>query len=175
MTEEEKARKKKGKVSLLKEELKKREEEVRDYYDKYLRALAELDNYRKRVEKEREESSKYANQQIIYGLLPVLDSFERAIASGKGSKEFESLYQGVELIHRQLKAVLEKEGLKSFSSKGEAFDPSKHEAIAAVEWEDCAPDTVVEEIQPGYYLKEKLIRPAQVMVSKARREVDDNG
>lgn len=161
-------KKKKSKTSLLKEKLKQKEEELRDYYDKYLRALAELENYRKRVNKEKEDFWQYANEQVIHNLLPILDNFERALDSARNSKDSEGLYQGVELIYRQLRETLEKEGLKAFSSRGEVFDPSKHEAIAVVESEDCPPDVVVEEVQRGYYLKERLLRPAKVRVSKPR-------
>ncbi len=173
---EEKKKKKKSKTSLLKEKLQKKEEEVKDFYDKYLRALAELENYKKRVEKEKEEFWRYANEQLVHDLLPILDNFERALDSGKDSKEFEGFYQGVGLIYRQLKEALEKEGLEGFSSKGEVFDPSKHEAVGVLESEDCPPDTVLEEMQKGYYLKERLLRPARVMVSKAKAEGEgENG
>ncbi len=173
MAEEKKAKKKKSKISQLKEELKKKEEEIKDSFDKYLRALAELENFKKRVAKEKEGVWAYANERVISDLLPILDNFERALDSGKNSKEFDAFYQGVELIYRQLKEALEKEGLRDFSSKGEIFDPSKHEAIAAVEWEDSPPDTVVEEVQKGYYLKDRLLRPARVMVSKAKTEEEE--
>ncbi|RKZ22683.1 nucleotide exchange factor GrpE [bacterium] len=155
--------------------LKLLEEEVREWKNKYLHSLAEYDNFRKRIRKESEQAIKFANEQLIFELLAVLDNFERAIDSGKNHSDFDSFYKGVEMIYRQLLDILKKEGLRPFESRGEPFDPSKHEVFSTVEKDDVPPYTVVEEIQKGYYLKDKLLRPARVVVAKEKKEVSDEG
>jgi len=155
-----------GKRKPLKEQLLECTKEVEDYKDKYLRALAELDNYKKRARKEKEEIIERANERLMLELIPVLDNFDRGIEAAKNSEDFENFYKGVELIYKGFKEIVEREGLQSFSAIGDEFDPSKHEAVSLVESDEHAPDTVLDEIYKGYLLNGKLIRPAKVVVSK---------
>jgi molecular chaperone GrpE len=165
------------KVARLEEELSFARDEVKELTDKYLRSLADLDNQRKRMVKEKEETQKYANERLILEILPVMDNFERAIEAGENSDSAKKLLDGVRLIFRQLSEVLEKEGVKSFDSLGEKFDPYKHEAFLAIESKEHEPSTILEEVEKGYLLKDKVIRPAKVTVSKQDevKEDDENG
>jgi molecular chaperone GrpE len=165
------------KVARLEEELSFASDEVKELTDKYLRSLADLDNQRKRMVKEKEETQKYANERLILEILPVMDNFERAIEAGENSDSAKKLLDGVRLIFRQLSEVLEKEGVKSFDSLGEKFDPYKHEAFLAIESKEHEPSTILEEVEKGYLLKDKVIRPAKVTVSKQDevKEDDENG
>jgi len=162
-----------GKRKTLREELLECKKEVENYKDKYLRALAELDNYRKRARKEKEEIIERANERLMLELIPILDNFERGIEAAKNSKEFDSFYKGIELIYKGFKEVVEREGLQSFTAIGDKFDPSKHEAVSMVETEEHSPDTVLDEICKGYMLNGKLIRPAKVIVSKGGKNAKE--
>ncbi|MDI6839807.1 MAG: nucleotide exchange factor GrpE [bacterium] len=147
-------------------------EELEEYKDKYLRALAELDNYRKRIKKEKEELVNYASERLILELIPVLDNFERGLSSLRDIKSdnLDDFYRGIELIYDRFKELLEKEGIKSFSAVGEKFNPARHEAVSVTDSGDCPPDTVVSELCKGYILKDKVIRPAKVVVAKKRND-----
>lgn len=132
----------------------------------YLRALADFENYRKRMERDIEAKNRENVERLICDLLPVLDNFERAISVG--GNNVQSLKQGVELIYRQLAAVLESYGLRSYSCAGEQFDPRRAEAVGFVEC--VAPDDynrVVEELCRGYEISGRVVRPARVKVGKA--------
>ncbi|MCK4306823.1 nucleotide exchange factor GrpE [candidate division WOR-3 bacterium] len=143
-------------------------EEVAEYKDKYLRALAELENYKKRAQKEREEILGYANERLVFELLGILDDFERGLGALKGvkDKKLKEFYRGVELIHNNLVKILEQEGLKSFSGVGEPFDPRFHEAVGVKNSKKHPPNYVVVEISKGYKLKDKVIKPAKVLVNQ---------
>jgi molecular chaperone GrpE len=144
------------------EELRKQADE---HYQRFLRAQADFDNFRRRSRQEKEEFAKYASSKLIEQLLPVVDNFDRALASSKDSKDFESLAKGVDMIWRQMNQVLEQEGLKTMETVGKAFDPELHQAIMQVESEEFGEGIVVEEVQKGYILKDKVLRPAMVKVS----------
>ncbi len=161
-------------IEQLKSELKNALEEVKEYRDKYLRTLAEMDNQRKRMIRERDDFQKYANEKLILSILPVVDNFERAINAGENSNTDKKILDGVKLIFKQLKDILEKEGLKPFESVGQKFDPYKHEAFFAIESKEHEPSTILEEIEKGYLLDDKIIRPAKVTVSKQREEKEDD-
>ncbi|AJS57671.1 nucleotide exchange factor GrpE [Paenibacillus sp. IHBB 10380] len=130
-----------------------------------LRTQADFDNYRKRTQKEKEDFAKYASTQIINGLLPVIDNFERAIATAGDDTNFESFSKGVSMIFRQLEGVLQAEGLSAMETVGQAFNPEFHQAIMQVESEEYPEGTIVEEVQKGYMLKDKVLRPAMVKTS----------
>jgi molecular chaperone GrpE len=136
-----------------------------DNHSRYLRAQADFDNFRRRTLKEKEELTQYASLKVIGQLLPVLDNFQRAMQTGSEGAESDSFAKGVDMIYRQLNQVLEAEGLKQMEVIGQPFDPDLHQAIMQVESEEHAEGTVVEVIQPGYKLKDKVIRPAMVKVS----------
>jgi molecular chaperone GrpE len=138
-----------------------------EHYKRYLRTQADFDNFRRRSRTEKEEFAKYASQKLIEGLLPIVDNFERAVTASREQQEFESLAKGVEMIQRQLSQLLEAEGLQSIEAVGQPFSPELHQAIMQVPAEEgAASGIVVEEIQKGYKLKEKVIRPSMVKVTE---------
>ena len=133
--------------------------------DQYLRKAADFENYRKRMSREKQELSEFANQNLLLDILPVLDDFERATKSAEASKDFTSLFEGIIMIQKQLASQLEnKWGLKRFDSEGELFDPNRHEAIQMEKTEGIAESIVKEDYVKGYLLKEKVIRYAKVKV-----------
>ncbi|MDR3289233.1 MAG: nucleotide exchange factor GrpE, partial [Peptococcaceae bacterium] len=146
-------------------ELEKAREQAEDYLKNWQRLQAEFDNYRKRTQREKEEVVKYASEHLIKALLPILDNFERATASAQTHNDFQGYAQGVELIFRQFANVLLKEGLQPIAADGQVFDPQRHEAVLRVESESHPENTIVEEVQKGYLLKDKVIRPSMVKVS----------
>ncbi|MBI5700410.1 nucleotide exchange factor GrpE [Candidatus Saganbacteria bacterium] len=131
--------------------------------DKYLRALADFDNYKKRQAVEQENFVQFANENIIRELLPILDNFSRAIVSSKSHKD--ALIKGIALVKKQLEDTLSKFGVKEIQSMGLLFDPNIHEAILQKE-SDQPENTIIEETQKGYLLNGRVIRPAMVIVSK---------
>ncbi|HZG57380.1 nucleotide exchange factor GrpE [Paenibacillus sp.] len=138
-----------------------------EHYQRYLRTQADFDNFRRRARTEKEEFAKYASQKLIEGLLPIVDNFDRAVAASREQRDFESLAKGVEMIQRQLAALLEGEGLKAIEAVGQPFNPELHQAIMQVPAEEGgASGIVVEELQKGYMLKEKVIRPSMVKVTE---------
>lgn len=174
--EDKKQKKAHEEIESLKAELKVLREEIAardDYYDKYLRLQAEFDNFRKRALKDREEFIKFANEALVLELVSILDDFERGIKSTEGKKDFQLLHQGVDMISRQLHRLLEDKGLKKINCLGEKFDAHQHEAIEVVEDETGQEAAIVEELQPGYTLNGRVIRPAKVKVVKGKEEVKE--
>ncbi|MCP3772594.1 nucleotide exchange factor GrpE [Paenibacillus sp. MZ04-78.2] len=149
-------------VHLEVEELKKQAEEN---HQRFLRAQADFDNFRRRTQKEKEEFAKYASFKLIEQLLPVVDNFDRALAASKDSSDYEALTKGIDMIFRQLEQVLTSEGLQKMEAVGQPFNPEYHQAIMQVESDEYEEGIVVEEVQAGYLLKDKVIRPAMVKVS----------
>jgi molecular chaperone GrpE len=156
---------------MTKEDLLEKLEEVRTVsqknYDLYLRSQAEIENIKKRHKKEKEDWLKYANESLIRELLPSLDNLEKALAHANHKHPVHALREGVELTLKGLKDALTKSGLEEVTARGEAFDPCFHEAVSQIEDDRVKPGTVVEELQKGYVLNKRLIRPAMVVVSKA--------
>jgi molecular chaperone GrpE len=141
------------------------EAETADLKDKLLRKQADFENFRKRMIREREDAARYANAALLTDIIGLIDDFERAIRSAEESRDFPSFLQGVSMIEKQLVEMLENRwGLKRFASVGEGFDPNKHEAVLRVEGPPDARPTVVEDYQKGYYLHERVLRPARVKV-----------
>jgi len=149
----------------LEAELVKAKAKAEDHYGQLQRLQADFDNYRKRTQKEKVELIKYASERLVGELLPVLDNFDRAVSAAKVNPDFASFSQGVEMILRQLQTALSKEGLKAMEAVGQPFDPNLHEAVLRVASEEHPENTVVEELQKGYYLKDKVLRPCMVKVS----------
>jgi len=145
-------------------ELEALRKQAEENYERYLRTQADFDNFRRRSRQEKEEFAKYASSKLVEQLLPVVDNFERALASA-GTGDIHSLLKGVEMIYRQLDQVLEQEGLKRMDSIGQPFNPDVHQAIQQVESAEHEEGTVVEEVQKGYIFKDKVLRPAMVKVS----------
>lgn len=151
-------------LKILREELSKKD----DCQDMLLRLQADFDNFRKRSAKERQEFIKYANEALIFELVGMLDNFERSIKAADQKQDFKLLHQGVDMISKQLHKLLQEKGLRRIDSQGEKFDPSRHEAIEAVETDEVEDGCILEEFQPGYMLNDKVIRPAMVKVAKGK-------
>jgi molecular chaperone GrpE len=153
--------------ALLREQLKIKEEEAKNNYDRYIRQSAEIENFKKRALRDKEDAIRYANEALVKELLPVVDNLERAISHAKGAGDGGSLVEGVEMVLKGLHDALGRHGVSQISAVGQPFDPQLHEAMAQVETDSGAPNTVLEEHQKGYLLKERLVRPALVTVVKA--------
>ena len=138
-----------------------------EYYERLLRQVAETDNLRKRLAKEKQDAIRYANESLIEKLLPTMDSFDMAISAANSSNEntIDSLKKGVEMVHVQLKRTLEDTGLTEINATGEVFNPALHEALSRKETNEAADGTVIEQIRKGYQLNERLVRPASVIVA----------
>jgi molecular chaperone GrpE len=134
-----------------------------------LRLQADFENFRRRATRERTEANQYGHQNLVKDLLATVDNLERAIGHARQSEggDLESLLQGVELVQRELMAVLTKNGVVRVEAKGQAFDPAVHEAMAQAPDDSVAPNTVIEEMQTGYKLRDRLLRPARVIVATA--------
>ncbi|WP_197260191.1 nucleotide exchange factor GrpE [Paenibacillus dendritiformis] len=146
-------------------ELKEAREQAEELQQRLLRAQADFDNFRRRTMKEKEELAQYASSKLVTQLLPVLDNFERALAAAQTGSEEQSFVKGVDMIFRQFMQVLEQEGVKAMNAVGEPFNPEFHQAIMQVESEEHEEGIVVEEVQKGYMLKDRVLRPAMVKVS----------
>ena len=153
-------------IAKLEAELDKYKEEAADFKDRYFRAIADTENLRKRHEKERSDLLKFGSEKILNDILPVLDSFEKALAdSGQCEGENQAIYEGIKMVNRQLLDVLEKHGLQGFDSAGKEFDPNLHQAIQRIDDSSVEVETVKDEYQKGYLLNERLLRPAMVSVA----------
>jgi molecular chaperone GrpE len=138
--------------------------------DRLLRALAEVDNVKRRTQREREEYVRYANESLVRDLLPILDNFDRALEAARATQEASKVIEGVSLIQRELIKVLERVGVTRYSALGERFDPNRHEATGRVVSVNEPPGTVVAEMTPGYLLNGRVLRAAQVIVAAAPDE-----
>lgn len=147
------------------EELDKLRAELEEQQQRLLRVQADYDNFRRRTVKEKEDLAKYASAKLISELLPVIDNFERALGTVSDNEEVVAYSKGVEMIIRQFENVLQAEGLKKMEAVGEVFNPEFHQAIMQVESDEYEDGIVVEEVQSGYLLKDKVLRPAMVKVS----------
>ncbi len=163
-----KKRKSKGEqeIEMLKALVEEKAKQAEENYDRLLRAQAELENYKKRVEREKSSLVKFGNEELIKAILPVVDNLERALDHPPGENP-DGLLEGVKITYNQLFQVLEKFGLTPIAAVGEPFDPGKHEAMMQVESADHEPNTVVSELQKGYFLNDRLLRPAMVSVARA--------
>ena len=154
-------------------ELKKKAEERDTYLDQLLRTKAEFMNYQKRVAKEHESTAQFAVQNLILDFLPELDNFERALKLADDSNDFSKFVEGIKLIEEQLFKVLGKYGVESIETAGKAFDPNLHEAVMEEENNEMPHHTIVDEFQRGFLLKERVIRPSKVKVSKRTIEEEE--
>lgn len=142
-------------------------QKLKDEHEKMLRAAADLENYKKRAQKEKDEVQKFGSEKLLKDLLPVFDNFDRALEHANSASDFESFKKGVQMIRKQFEDSLGKHGVKSFSAKGEVFDPTRHEAMSAAETTDLPPNHVFSEVLRGFTLNDRLVRPALVVVSRA--------
>lgn len=152
-------------IDQLKEELEALRKEKDAHYNRLLRVQAEYDNFKKRTQREREADHKYKAQDLVNDLLPVLDNFERALQVEK-TEATSSLIDGISMVHRQLMDALKNNGVEIIETEGKEFDPNLHHAVMQVEDESYESNYIVEELQKGYMLKDRVIRPAMVKVNK---------
>jgi len=153
-------------IEELKKKLEEKAKESKEHYDRLLRMAADFENYKKRAAKEKEDWTKFANEDLIKRILPFIDNLERAVNHAQKVNDTRVLIEGVQLTLQQLLQSLNKFGLSSFESVGKPFDPAIHEAMLVVETDKHEPNQVVEEFQKGYLLNDRLLRPATVSVSK---------
>jgi molecular chaperone GrpE len=152
--------------------LAEEKEKAEKYLANWQRSQADLQNYVKRAEQEKSETVEFANSILILDLLPILDDFERALASLPVELDKSSWTEGIKLIYNKLKTILETQGLAEIRAKGEYFDPYFHEAAGQLEGEE---GIIVEEIRKGYKFKDKLLRPSMVMVGKGKENKTQEG
>ena len=139
---------------------------LKDEHEKMLRATADLENFKKRALKEKEEVQRFGIEKLLKDFLPVFDNFDRALDAAKSQADYESLRKGVEMVRKLFEDTLGKHGVKAFSAKGQPFDPNKHEAMTAAETADMPPNHVYSEVLRGFTLNDRLVRPALVIVSR---------
>lgn len=149
----------------LSAKLAEAEKQLEQYKDLLLRKAAEFENYKKRVENESATIVKFATEELIVELLPILDDLERSLKLSKDRKEFESFYKGVELIYQKMVKVLYDQGVKPMETVGKEFNVDYHDALMQIPREDVPPHTILEEVEKGYILHDKVIRHAKVIVS----------
>ena len=155
----------------LEEKIAKAQEKAQKYLKNWHRAEADFQNYKRRAEQEREELRRYGNVSVIINLLPVLDDFERAFSSLDSHLAGLSWFDGILLIYRKLRQLLENAGVTQIDTEGQSFDPRFHEAVAHVEGEE---GKVVSEVQRGYKLHDRVLRPAMVVVGKGKGQGTGN-
>ena len=151
-------------IHQLEEQLAAKDKECHDNWDRFLRERADLENYRKRANREKEELLNYCNKSLIEEILPAVDSLERAL-SHANEDGLSAVVEGIQMTHSMLITALKKFGVTPVEAAGATFDPAYHQAMTQVPTDQHPPNTVVEEFQKGYLLKERLLRPAMVSVS----------
>ncbi len=163
-------------IKRLNECLEQKTKEAEVNYNKFLRVCADLENYKKRVEKEKGELINFSNERLIKEVLPVVDNLERAIdhihvpagiKRGEDESDITAVKDGIKLVLDNLLAVLKKFGVEAVSAMGEKFDPTRHEAVSQEETLNSDPGTVIKEFHKGYYLNNRLLRPAMVVIAMA--------
>ena len=149
------------------EELKARAAKADENWDRLLRTTADFDNFKKRAARERQDAVKYGNEALMQKLIPVLDHFEMAQTAAQAAQgdARQSLQAGITMIHQQMKNVLSEAGLEEVDASGKLFDPNLHEAVSRQETKDVPEDHVVQQLRKGYRLRERLLRPAAVVVA----------
>lgn len=155
-------------TALLKAELEKKEKEVAETYNNYLRALADLENYKKRAAKEKADLLKYGHESLLRDFLPILDSLDRALEAASNSDHVDSFREGMKLVRDQFLCCLEKYGVEPIPACGEDFDPNVHEAMLEVASDQHEDSKVVDEYEKGYLLQGRLLRPSKVSVCRRR-------
>ena len=153
-------------VETLRARLEEESQKAEEYLDQWKRSAADFSNYRKRNEKERGELIKFTNTLLITRLLPVLDDLERAFQTLPDNMRYFTWIDGIALVQQKLEAILEQEGLKTIEAQGNPFDPALHQSIMHEETTEFDDGVIMEELQKGYLLNERVIRPALVKVAK---------
>ena len=148
----------------LKSQLEEREKEVADFKDRYLRLQAETENFKRRMREEKARDAQFANERLLKSILPMYENLGRALEAPNGPAD--SLKQGVDMIFKEFTSTLEKEKVKPIPTVGESFDPSVHEALSQVESGDHDDQTVLQEVSRGFYINDRVLRPARVVITK---------
>ena len=151
------------------QELKERAAKADDNWERLLRTTADFDNFKKRTAREKQDAIKYANESLLEKLVPVLDNFDMALAAAQNTQAggVEQLQAGIKMIHQQLKKTLLDAGLEEIDAAGKAFDPNLHEAVSQQETTNAPEGQIVQQLRKGYKLRDRLLRPAGVVVAKA--------
>jgi molecular chaperone GrpE len=151
----------------MEEKIESLEKEAKETHDRLLRVSAEFENYKKRAAREMNDFRKFANESFVKAMLPVIDNLDRAIESSNNEKQTDSsMVEGVNMTLKEILKVLEQFGVKRFDSLGDTFDPGLHQAVMQEETDRHAENSVVKELQKGYMIHDRLLRPAMVVVSK---------
>jgi molecular chaperone GrpE len=150
------------------DELKQRAGKADEHWERLLRTTADFDNYKKRATREKQDAIRFANENLLEKLIPVLDSFDMAISAAQNAPgdAAKSLKTGIVMVHQQLKSALVDAGLEEVDAAGKPFDPNLHEAVSQQESADMPEGQVIQQLRRGYKLRERLLRPATVIVSK---------
>jgi len=164
-------------IEILMQRLQEKEKEAAENYDKYVRAVAELENYKKRAVRDRADSLKYGQENLIRDILPLVDNLDRAMEHACNSNDFEAFKAGLQLIQNQLNGCLGKQGVEPIQAIGRDFDPNVHEAVLQMESPEHGHNQVVEEFEKGYLLNGRLLRPSKVSVCRlpAKIAVNEGG
>lgn len=155
-----------SRIQKLEGELEKKELEAKQSFERLLRLQAEFENYKKRILRDREEQVRYASEKVLKEFLPIVDNLYRALEAAAMGGKFDSLKAGLDLILQQLREVLQRLGVREIKSLGESFDPRVHDAVMRVDSPDHEDNIVVDELEKGYYLHDRILRPAKVTVCK---------
>ncbi|MCO5053391.1 MAG: nucleotide exchange factor GrpE [Verrucomicrobiae bacterium] len=149
-------------------DLEARAAKAQEHWDRLLRATADFENFKKRAQREKQEAIRYANESLLEKIMPILDAFEKATSAAQtaGPGDLKALREGVAMIHAQLKNTLTEAGLEEVDAAGKPFDPTVHEAISQQDSETVADGHVLQQLRKGYKLRERLLRPAMVIVAK---------
>lgn len=153
-------------IAKLEQEIADLKTQLEEQHQRMLRIQADYDNFRRRTREEKEQMRKYASLPLLENLLPFIDNFERALISSKEHPDFDALLKGLDMIYDQLKNILEQEGLKVIEAVGQPFNPEYHQAVMQVEDDEYDEGIIVEELQKGYQLIDRVIRPSMVKVNK---------
>jgi len=156
-----------GDQSQINAEIETLRGELEDSKDRLLRAMADLENYRRRIHREMDDQRRYANVQLIRDLLPALDNLERAVQAAEATGESAGVVEGVKMVLQQIETALEQHGCVRIGALGAPFDPNLHEAVLQQPSEESPPGTVVQVVRPGFRLYDRVVRPSQVIVAAA--------
>jgi len=150
------------------DELKQRAAKADESWERLLRTTADFDNYKKRAAREKQDAIKFANESLLQKLVPVLDTFDMALAAVQNgqAEAVKSLHTGISMVHQQLKKALTEAGLEEIDATGKPFDPNLHEALSQKETSEVPDGNVIEQVRKGYKLRDRLLRPASVIVAK---------
>ena len=151
-------------IEVLEKDLQETKNDLDEQKDKFIRLQAETDNFRKRLSREKEEFSQYANERLFKELIPIFDNFERALEDP--SNEIKSLKEGLDMILKQFSTFLEKEKIEPIKAIGEKFNPEFHEALTSEESNDHEEDTIISQFVKGYTINNRVLRPSQVIIAK---------